>query len=70
MQQVQERLRHTSFQAIARRAGIDASYVSHIVAGNRTPSLPVARRISTALGVSLDDLVEFLDSRKGEPISA
>jgi DNA-binding XRE family transcriptional regulator len=42
---------------LARRAGIQKSYMSEIETGSKTGSLDVLKKIAKALGVSLDDLV-------------
>lgn len=57
-----KRLDATTYSKIAAGAGVDLSYVSHIMAGNRMPSIPVARRIAKHLGVSLDQFVGHLDT--------
>ena len=70
MRRVQERVAATTYKAIAISAGVDLSHVSHIMAGNRTPSLPVAQKIAKHLGVSLDLLAEYLSTLKREPVAA
>jgi transcriptional regulator with XRE-family HTH domain len=37
--------------ALAKKSGLDASYISLIEKGSRTPSLPTLERLSRALGV-------------------
>ena len=70
MRRVQEQVAATTYTAIANSAGVDLSHVSHIMAGNRTPSLLVARKIAQHLGVSLDLLVDYLDTLKQQPVAA
>lgn len=43
--------------AVARRAGIDPSYLSRIESGKVHPTVRTALRVSAALRVSLDDLL-------------
>ena len=43
--------------AVARRAGIDPSYLSRIESGKVHPTVRTALRVSSALRVSLDDLL-------------
>lgn len=42
---------------LAKEVGVTESYISHIVAGRRTPSLRVAERISKVLGCSVDEFI-------------
>lgn len=65
---IEQRLRDTTYSAIATSAGVDRSHVTRIMAGERTPSLPVARLIARHLDVTLDQLAEYLDSL--EPVAA
>lgn len=52
--------------AIARAQGLDQSYVSRIFNGQRTPSLQSAQKIAAMLGMTLDQFVEALATRKKE----
>ena len=45
---------------VAEKAGISREYYTQIETGERVPSLPVASKISEALGLSLDDFFSFL----------
>ena len=55
----QERLRQKQSQEwLADRARLHSTEVSHIECGNRNPTYLVMRKISTALGISLAELVE------------
>lgn len=49
--------RGMSARALAERAGISAAYLSQIEAGRRDGSFDTMRKIASALGVALDDLV-------------
>lgn len=51
----------------ARRAGISTSMWIKVERGERTPSLPIARKIAAALGCTLDDI--FLTSDYPERVS-
>jgi transcriptional regulator with XRE-family HTH domain len=50
-------------RATARAAGISPSHVSYILAGKRRPGLDVAKRIAKACGMSLQALVDLIDSK-------
>ena len=52
-----------SFTEIARATRLDTSYISRIFSGERRPSLRVASRIATYLGMSLDDFYARWSSR-------
>jgi transcriptional regulator with XRE-family HTH domain len=41
---------------LAARVGVDKSHMSLILAGKRTPSLPVAAKLAKELGISIDEL--------------
>ena len=43
--------------ALARRVGISPGYVSDIIAGKKSGSVEVLRKIADALGVTIDDIV-------------
>lgn len=45
-----------SISALARAAGVDRSHVSLILSGKRTPSLPVAYRLSRTMGITMEEL--------------
>ena len=44
-------------EACARRLGISVSYLSQIEAGRREGTVDTLRKLATALGVAIDDLV-------------
>src|ERR1019366_270912 len=56
--------RNINVSAIARAQGINQSYLSLIFQGKRTPSIAHARKICSALGMSLDDFLEGIDERR------
>ena len=70
MERVRRKVESTTYKAIAASAGVDLSHVSRIMTGERTPSLPVAQRIAKHLGVSLDNLADYLFSLHKEPVAA
>lgn len=43
---------------LAREVGVGVPHISKVMRGIKNPSLALAKRISAALGVSLDTLVE------------
>ena len=49
---------------IARRSGCHLTHISRILSGDRTPSLPMARKIADAMGISLDRLWSMLEEVK------
>lgn len=49
---------------VAKASGISESMYCLIENGKRTPSLRVIRRIASALGCKLDDLVEDVEGRE------
>ncbi len=48
---------NTSQKALARRLGIDAAHVSHILAGRRCPSLPLAAKIAQEANIPIHSLL-------------
>lgn len=52
--------------AIARSQGIDQSYLSRIVKGERSPRLDHARLIAAAIGMTLEEFLEAIDEKKAE----
>lgn len=55
---------HINLLRLANAQGIDQSYCSRIFAGIRTPSINFARRLSAALGMTLEDFLDGLQQRK------
>jgi transcriptional regulator with XRE-family HTH domain len=50
---------------LAAQIDVDRSYVTHLEAGRRTPSLQVLARIALALGVTTQDLVRSAEAGDG-----
>jgi transcriptional regulator with XRE-family HTH domain len=48
---------------VARGCGLHASYISLLLRGKRNPRLTTARKVADAMGVSLDELFLYLQSR-------
>lgn len=53
-----------NMHAIHRVCGVDISYLSRIFSGERNPTLPYARRIAGAIGLTLDDFVDAIEERR------
>ena len=64
MERVANNISKTSYTELARGTGVNLAHISLVLRGKRTPSLPVARRLAGVLGVSLDELAEYLESQK------
>jgi transcriptional regulator with XRE-family HTH domain len=63
--------RGLKLEAVANDAGTDAGYLSRIETGNRSPSLPMLKKIATAMGVSVSQIAATaeggnVDSQSGE----
>lgn len=54
-----------SVKALADKVGVTITSIYRYEQGKRIPTLPIARRIATALGVTVDELI-----RKAEPTEA
>ncbi len=54
-----------TYTEVAAQVGISTSHLSFIMNRKRTPSLPVARKLAKAMGMSLDDLARMLLDRHG-----
>jgi transcriptional regulator with XRE-family HTH domain len=52
-----------SQEELADRAGLHRTYVSLIERGKRTASIEVVRRVASALGVSMADLIDATEKR-------
>lgn len=50
---------------ISRGSGVSRPHVTRVFSGKRNMSLEVAQRISSFLGVPLDELVEFMKRGRG-----
>lgn len=48
---------------LSRSTGLSRPYLSRIVSGHREPSLVTARRIATAMGMTMEQFLLALDSR-------
>jgi transcriptional regulator with XRE-family HTH domain len=48
---------------IAVVTGLTQGYLSRIFSGERTPSLPVAKKIAKALDLNLQELVDLLEKK-------
>lgn len=48
---------------LAQKVGVGHSHMSLIMSGKRMPSLEVAKRIATQMGVSLDEFYDRLSER-------
>ena len=46
-------------QEVAEKAGLHLTYIGHLEAGKYHPTMFVVWKIAKALGVSLDDLINF-----------
>jgi transcriptional regulator with XRE-family HTH domain len=49
---------------LAKAAGLDSGMVSRIEAGSKMPTFPTICKLTTALGISLDDLARELGLSK------
>ena len=54
-----------SQEQLADRAGLHRTYISLIERGKRTASIEVVRRVADALGVSMADLIDKTEKRRG-----
>lgn len=54
-----------SQEQLADRAGLHRTYVSLIERGKRTASIEVVRKFAKALGVSMAELIEATEKRRG-----
>ena len=52
-----------NLSALSRIAGVSPSHLSRVFSGQAVPSLPLARKLSIELGVTLDTLLKQFDSR-------
>jgi transcriptional regulator with XRE-family HTH domain len=42
---------------LAKRIGVTPSYISHLLAGKRTPSVDIIRKLASATGITIENLV-------------
>ena len=59
-----------SQRQLAKSAGVDGSFVTLILQGKRRPSQKVAKRLASALDVTVEELMEFLESRRSSEVAA
>ena len=57
-----EERRTLSQKDLAVELGVHESYVSHLLAGRRTPSVKVLKKLAKTLNCSLDAAVEWLNA--------
>ena len=55
---------YISLSQLARSSGVECSYVSRILSGQRVPTRPTAHKLATALGMRLDDFHRAIEARK------
>ncbi len=48
----------TSHATLARRLGVDPSYISHIVHGRKLPSLTMAQKIANETNVPIESFLQ------------
>lgn len=53
--------RFINLSEIARQNGMDPSHLSRIFRGERQPTITYCRKISLALGLTVDQFLDFLD---------
>lgn len=58
--------RYINLSRMAEDEGFDHSYLSRIMCGERTPSVPYLTRIAECLSMTRDDLLTAIDIRKEE----
>lgn len=58
--------RYINLQRLANEENFNHSYLSRIVSGDRTPSLPYYQRLADALQMELQDLIDAIADRKVE----
>lgn len=59
------KLNKMSHNQVAQKSGISRVFYTMIENGQRTPSMGVAKRLSMALNISLDQLFDALEVTKG-----
>ena len=62
--------RDLSQEAVANLMGVDRAYVSALELGRRNPTVITLWHVAEALGASLTDLVEEIDTGNGSKIRA
>lgn len=56
--------RYIHIKKLAKREGLEHSYLSKILSGDRTPAITYLQRIARALDMTIDDLMEAISDRK------
>jgi len=69
LREAREKIRKLSQEALANRAGLQASAISHFESGTRKPSFDNLRRLADALEVSTDYLLGRIDEISGAATS-
>jgi transcriptional regulator with XRE-family HTH domain len=54
---------HINLSALAKRVGVCPSHLSRVFSGGAVPSLTLARKLSSELGMSMDSFLKQLDAR-------
>jgi transcriptional regulator with XRE-family HTH domain len=62
---VAERLQRTTYGRLARATGLTTSFVSRLLRGQRTPTMNTAMKLATELGVTLEDLFDYIKAQSG-----
>ncbi len=55
------KMRHLTQQEFSEKIGVTRASISRYESGDRTPPLPVLKKIAGVLGVTIDELVESVD---------
>lgn len=58
--------RYINLSAISRDLEIDQSYLSKIFSGKRDPTIAHLRKLTAALRVTIDELLEAIEERKSD----
>lgn len=61
--------RYVNLSAIARVLGMDVSYISRIMSGQRSPSIKTAQRLANLFGVSLQEFVDYINRYQEENVA-
>jgi transcriptional regulator with XRE-family HTH domain len=58
--------RYVDLKALAEGEGLDHGYVSRIMSGERTPSIPYLLKIAAGFKMSVDNLLTAIDERRAQ----
>jgi transcriptional regulator with XRE-family HTH domain len=58
--------RYINMLKLSEATGFSHSYVSRILAGKRSPTIPYLRKVAEALYMTVDDLLECIEDRRIE----